>query len=183
VAPLLIAALLAAQPLPSGVPEQLPPLALEVKNPRRSSWHLLQLEDVIGPGARVVGPHKPARALLLVGMDPMVSSPAPGGFDLEALAALDGEARRRGGMVVVVLLTLPGQERRTDRAAFDPESQPFVVTADPHGIARRKLGLGAPGRALVVRSDGRIVGAYGPEARGFTQARAAFLQQLEEVSQ
>lgn len=183
-----LAALLAiAQPQPV-VPEQLPALALEVKNPRRTGRQILHFEDLIGPGARAVGAHQPARALLVVALSPRVElaaegaspPPAPGGFELDGLAALAEQVKKRGGMVVVVLLTGGGQERRSEGSAIDPESWPFVVTVDPHGFARRRLGLLSAGRALVIRSDGRIVGAYGPEGTGFAAARGAFLQQLEE---
>lgn len=176
---LLIAASLLAQP------EQIPALALEVKNPRATGRRIFHFEDVIGPEARAIAGHKPARAMLIFSMSPPNDDEegAAAQKTLEALAELERGVRQNGGAVVVVLLTSAGKERSSEKHAIDPERWPFAITADPHGFARRRLGLTGQGRALVVRSDGRIVAAYGPEPSALERARAAFQQLLEEVSQ
>jgi hypothetical protein len=159
----------------SSPPEQLPALELEVLNPVRARRRLIQLDDLIGPSARTIGAHTPVRALLIVSIG--AGGEAPGGFDRPNLSKLAQEVSARRGGILAVALVAP---RDRGRPGFEPEELPFPVVADPHGLARRKLELLGPGRALVVRSDGRVVAAFGPEEGSFQAARAALLQLLEE---
>ncbi|MCC7386667.1 MAG: hypothetical protein IT384_32820 [Deltaproteobacteria bacterium] len=172
-------ALAAGDPGGATAIERLPSLVLAVENPRRTGRRLLHLDDLIGPAARPRAGERPRRALLLVALDPRRAQ--PGGWDLAALGKLAEETREKGGEVIGIVLGTVDAPNRND--GLDPESVPFVITRDPHGLARRRLDLVGGGRAIVVRSDGRVVGVYGPARDGAKKAKEAFLHELEEEQQ
>jgi hypothetical protein len=158
----------------AGGPEELPPLVLEVANPRQSGRRLLHTQDLIGPSARTVGAAKSVRALLLVALDGRGRVP---GVPPDVLARVAKEiADKRGALVGVVL---GGIERDS---AFDPERSAFLITSDPHGLARRRLKWVGPGEAIVVRSDGRVVGWYDALGANLDRAKGTILDLLEEES-
>ena len=147
--------LLAAAPARAEPPEAVPTLALEVANPRRTGRKILHFEDLVGPRARPVA--RPVSALLIVALAPGTRQAV--GAELPTLAEAARGIAAQGGLVVGLLMagvTAP------DDPPIDAEAQPFVVVRDEYGLGKRRLGLVGPGQALVIRSDGRVAGLFGP---------------------
>lgn len=163
----------ATTPARAEPPEAVPTLALEVANPRRTGRKILHVEDLIGPRARPVA--RPVSALLIVALAPGTRQAV--GAELPALAEATAAIVAQGGLVVGLLVagaTAP------DDPPLDAEAQPFVVVRDDYGLGKRRLGLVGPGQALVVRSDGRVAGVFGPGPGGVARAVEATLALLKE---
>jgi len=164
---LALAALIAA------VPESVPVLALDVANPRKTGRHILHFEDVIGPRAQKIA--RPVRGLLVVALAPGRRQPT--GTQLDTLADATPALVALGALVVGVVLPGPTP---ADDPAIEPEAMPFVVAFDRFGLATRRLGLLGPGHVLVIRSDGRIAGSFGPDPRALGDAVATLTALLKE---
>lgn len=167
----MIGAVLALLVVAAPVPRAMPKLTLEVQNPRSTGRHLLALEDVVGPEARALA--GPGRAMLVVILTPFLRQPF--GTDLAKLSAL-AEANPGGLVVGIVASAPPG----SSEARLDPEGQRFLVLADPHGLAKQRLGVVGPGQVLVIRSDGRIVGDFSPAQGALGRAIELFSSLLKE---
>lgn len=161
----------------AAVPTAVPHLALKVINPEETGRRILHFEDVIGPGARAVGDLKPARALFVHAVSLEGCPHCPDA--LARLAALDKRARPLGGLVVAVVLTTPQEVVRVERA-YRGERFGFVVAVDPYGLARERLGLGAPGTSVVIGADGKVLSHLKPDEGQdpFARAERAFLDPL-----
>jgi hypothetical protein len=159
----LASVLLAAAPAHADPPEAVPTLALEVANPRRTGRKILHFEDLVGARARPVA--RPVSALLIVALAPGTRQAV--GSELPLLAEAARGIAAQGGLVVGLLVagvTAP------DDPPIDAEAQPFVVVRDEYGLGKRRLGLVGPGQALVIRSDGRVAGLFGPGAGALARA-------------
>ena len=158
-------------------PTEVPRLALEVLNPLETGRRILQLDLSVGPQARKIGRLAPASALLVVATAIDGCERCPG--DLSRLGALHRRVAKRGGRIVAVVLTSP-KRADTAREQLAHARHPFFVTLDAFGIARDRLALVGPGAAVVIRSDGTVIGHYAPGAQALDAAVAAFLRELEE---
>jgi hypothetical protein len=155
--------------------ETLPRLAFEVLNQKRTERRILHLEDEIGPAARVHRGDPPPRAMLIsaIGLDTPERAVA-------AIEPIDRELRPLGGRVLIIVQTGNKEaERAMAKKAWAASTFGFVIALDSYGLSKTLLGLLGPGYHLVVGSDGRIAGTFGPK-EGLAQARAAFERILKE---
>lgn len=164
---------LAGAPAWAEPPEAIPTLALEVANPRRTGRKVLHFEDLVGPRARPVA--RPVSALLIVALAPGRRQAT--GAELSTLAEAHAGIVKQGGLLVGLVLSGP---TAPDDPPLDAEAQPFVVVRDDYGLGKRRLGLLGPGHALVIRSDGRVAGVFGPGAGAVARAVETTRTLLEE---
>lgn len=168
----------------AGLPEGPAWLTLDVANPEVVGGHrLVNVADVVGPDRLDDIPGLPAAEALLA------FSVTPQGCGSTGLCAqvaeLTAEARKRGALVVAVVLATEEQA-----AAARPEVRrarhPILVTFDVHRLVRTSFGFEGPGAFYVMDAKGvntaRLTtskaGDPAQVARALEQVRTALLTAL-----
>lgn len=169
-------------------------MSFEVIDPRASGGHrILYLQDVLRPNPEAPVPGLPsARAVLIFSLAPAECGLSEGVDRCAELSQLVQWAKKRGGLVIGVLLN-DEQEAPELKARLQQARLPFSVVADSYQVWRSLLKLSAPGSFLIVRPEDLAadtpasllrlapLAADGADARArlLSRVKAAFKQAME----
>ena len=151
-------------------------VAFDVVNARQIGRRIIHLEDVIGPTSRKIGRDAPAKAVLIVATATEDCDECAGHW--QRLTQVADKAARLGGLVVALVLS-GAESSAAVREKYVWSAAPFIIALDTHRIVRQRLGLTGPGNALVIRSDGSVIGDFA-SGRTLDTPIKAFLKELEE---